>query len=212
MTCAREYATTIVSEFIYCLDNLPNEVAYLLQEIKEKDSEIKVQGTRRLSVMRASLNQITLDLQAEIDRDSSRYIHHSLNVSDSASSSTSLSAEKCALAQRIIELVRALRGEPLEPAFAARPRPQAAAPHASRARPRRWAPRCWRARSTSARRATPASQIRESLHTALGASTTMPDIQTQPPSATPVAAFALVRRRRRSQLSRQIHIYTISKN
>jgi chromatin modification-related protein YNG2 len=90
--------------------------------------------------MRASLNQITLDLQAEIDRDSSRYIHHSLNVSDSASSSTSvspspavprapspkstlipgkistayakidkLSAEKCALAQRIIELVSRTR-------------------------------------------------------------------------------------------------------
>ncbi|KAJ7788042.1 hypothetical protein B0H14DRAFT_3892679 [Mycena olivaceomarginata] len=54
------------------LDNLLNEVAYLLQEIKEKD--IKVQ-----------------DLQAEIDRDSSRYIYHSLNVSNSASSSTSVS-------------------------------------------------------------------------------------------------------------------------
>jgi hypothetical protein len=58
-----EDATTIVSEFIYSeytvahlnihihstgLDSLPNEVAHLLQEIKEK--EIEVEGTRRLSV------------------------------------------------------------------------------------------------------------------------------------------------------------------
>ncbi|KAJ7865436.1 hypothetical protein B0H14DRAFT_410459 [Mycena olivaceomarginata] len=230
-----EDATTIVSEFIYSLDSLPNEVAHLLQEIKEK--EIEVEGTRRLSVVRASLKQVTLALQAEIDRDSSRYIRHSLNVSNSASSSTSvspsppvsrapspestlipgkistayakidkLSAEKCALAQRIIDLVsrtrarldsdltkvRALQGEPLKPAFAA------ATPTASGSSAR--LPRTPSAVGSpmpegevyvGASR-NPASQIRESLRTALGASTTMPDIQTQPPSATPVAAFASV--------------------
>ncbi|KAJ7869345.1 hypothetical protein B0H14DRAFT_2571942 [Mycena olivaceomarginata] len=169
--------------------------------------------------MRASLNQITLDLQAEIDRDSSRYIHHSLNVSDSASSSTSvspspavprapspkstlipgkistayakidkLSAEKCALAQRIIELVSRTRtrlDSDQSGSSARLPRTPSAV----------GSPMLEGEVYVGASR-NPASQIRESLHTALGASTTMPDIQTQPPSATPVAAFALVRRRR----------------
>ncbi|KAJ7794477.1 hypothetical protein B0H14DRAFT_3114808 [Mycena olivaceomarginata] len=228
-----EDATTIVSEFIY--NNLPNEVAHLLQEIKEK--EIKVQGTRPLSVVRASLNQITLDLQAEIDRDSSRYIRHSFNVSNSASSSTSvspspaasrapspkstlipgeisiayakidkLSTEKCALAQRIIDLVsrtrtrldsdlakvRALQGEPLEPAFAAAtPTASGSSARLLRTPSAVGSPMLEGEVYVGASR-NPASQIRESLRTALGASTTMPDIQTQPPSATPVAAFASV--------------------
>ncbi|KAJ7882260.1 hypothetical protein B0H14DRAFT_3082510 [Mycena olivaceomarginata] len=173
-----EDATTIVFEFIYSLDSLPNEVAHLLQEIKEKEIEVEA-------------------LQAEIDRGSSRYIRHSLNVSNSASSSTSvspspavsrapspestlipgkistayakidkLSAEKCALAQRIIDLV-------------------------SRTRARLDSDLAKGEVYVGASR-NPASQIRESLRTALGASTTMPDIQTQPPSATPVAAFASV--------------------
>ncbi|KAJ7042650.1 hypothetical protein C8F04DRAFT_1252067 [Mycena alexandri] len=132
-----EDASTIVSEFIYSLDNLPNEVAHLLQEIKEK--EIKAQGNRLLLITRA-LNERASDLQQEIDRDSSRYIRHSLKASSSASSSTSvspspaasrapspksmllpgkisaayteineLSVEKIALAQRIIDLISRTR-------------------------------------------------------------------------------------------------------
>ncbi|KAF7367255.1 Chromatin modification-related protein [Mycena sanguinolenta] len=188
-----EDASTIVSEFIYSLDNLPNEVAHLLQEIKEK--EIKVQ-----------------DLQADIDRDSSRYIRHSLKASNSASSSSAsvspspaasrapspksalipakisaayaeintLSAEKCALAQRIIDLVsrtrarldadltkvRVLQGETLEPAFSG-----AATP------------------ITSTRLARTPSAISESLRTALGGSVSMPEIRQQAP-ATPAASSA----------------------
>ncbi|KAF7306572.1 Chromatin modification-related protein [Mycena indigotica] len=138
-----EDASTLVSEFIYSLDNIPNEVAHLLQEIKELDTKVQ-------------------DLQQEIDKDSARYIRHSLKASNSASSSLAnspspvsnlprppspksqaippkiakayeeihaLSAEKVALAQRIIDLVtrtrarldaeltkvRILQGEPPDP-------------------------------------------------------------------------------------------------
>ncbi|KAJ7613854.1 hypothetical protein DFH06DRAFT_1241916 [Mycena polygramma] len=141
-----EDASNIVSEFIYSLDNLPNEVAHLLQEIKAKDARVQ-------------------DLQSEIDRDSSRYIRHSLRASNAASSSSAspspgpprppspksllipgkieaayaqidaLSTEKCAIAQRIIDLiarnrarldadlakVRVLQGDAAEPSFAALP-------------------------------------------------------------------------------------------
>ncbi|KAJ7275445.1 hypothetical protein B0H12DRAFT_260868 [Mycena haematopus] len=211
-----EDASTIVSEFIYSLDNLPNEVAHLLQEIKEK--EIKAQ-----------------DLQAEIDRDSSRYIRHSLKASNSASSSTSvspspaasrppsprsmltpakisaayaeintLSAEKCTLAQRIIDLVartrarldadltkvRVLQGEPLDqpPAFSA-----PATPMASTRLPRTPSavglPLVDGDVYVGASR-NPASQISDSLRTALGASASMPEIRQVP--VTPVAASASV--------------------
>ncbi|KAJ6574690.1 hypothetical protein B0H19DRAFT_1125297 [Mycena capillaripes] len=201
-----EDASSIVSEFIYSLDNLPNEVAHLLQEIKEK--EIKAQ-----------------DLQAEIDRDSSRYIRHSLKASNSASSSTSvspspvtsrapspksmlipgkisaayaeineLSAEKCALAQRIIDLVsrtrarldadltkvRVLQGEIPDQSFTARlPRTPSIAS----------AP-LLEAEIYSGASRTPASQINESLRTALGASASMPDIRQQVPTTPVLAATA----------------------
>ncbi|KAJ6519426.1 hypothetical protein C8R45DRAFT_951445 [Mycena sanguinolenta] len=211
-----EDASTIVSEFIYSLDNLPNEVAHLLQEIKEK--EIKVQ-----------------DLQADIDRDSSRYIRHSLKASNSASSSSAsvspspaasrapspksmllpakisaayaeintLSAEKCALAQRIIDLVsrtrarldadltkvRVLQGETLEPAFSG-----AATPIASTRLPRTpstvGSPLIEGDAYVGPSR-NPASQISESLRTALGGSASMPEIRQQVP-ATPVTASASV--------------------
>ncbi|KAJ7711239.1 hypothetical protein B0H14DRAFT_3021136 [Mycena olivaceomarginata] len=189
-----EDATTIVSEFIYS-EQSPNEVAHLLQEIKEKEIEVE-----------------------EIDRDSSRYIRHSLNrlalspvsrapspestlipgkISTAYAKIDKLSAEKCALAQRIIDLVsrtrarpdsdltkvRALQGEPLKPAFAA------ATPTASGSSAR--LPRTPSAVGSPMPEGevyvgpsrNPASQIRESLRTALDAS---------PPSATPVAAFASV--------------------
>ncbi|KAJ7655209.1 hypothetical protein DFH06DRAFT_1201912 [Mycena polygramma] len=200
-TQSLEDASTIVSEFIYSLDNLPNEVAHLLQEIREK--EIKAQ-----------------ELQSEIDRDSSRYIRHSLKASNSASSSASvspspgptrapspksmlipgkisaayaeineLSSEKCALAQRIIDLVartrarldsdlikvRVLQGEIPEQSLSARtPRTPSFTSNA---------PLIEEIYSGSSRN--PVSQISESLRTALGASASMPEIRQQVPS-TPV--------------------------
>ncbi|KAF7310578.1 Chromatin modification-related protein [Mycena chlorophos] len=114
-----EDASTMVSEFIYSLDQLPNEVAHLLQEIRQLDLRVQ-------------------ELQQENDKESARYIRHSLKASNSASSSASpsaspapavprppspksqaippkiaanydeihlLSAQKVALAQRIIDLV-----------------------------------------------------------------------------------------------------------
>ncbi|KAJ7693648.1 hypothetical protein B0H17DRAFT_1059382 [Mycena rosella] len=193
-----EDASTIVSEFIYSLDNLPNEVAHLLQEIKEKESKAQ-------------------ELQQEIDRDSSRYIRHSLRAYNSASSSTSvspspaasrapspksshlpakisaayaeineLSAEKCLLAQRMIDLVsrtrarldadltkvRVLQGEIPDQSISAR---LARAPSVTSS------PVIEDIYSGSSRN--PASQIGESLRTALGASASMPDIRQQVPIA-----------------------------
>nr|GAT43676.1 predicted protein [Mycena chlorophos] len=114
-----EDASTMVSEFIYSLDQLPNEVAHLLQEIRHLDQRVQ-------------------ELQQENDKESARYIRHSLKASNSASSSASpsaspapavprppspksqaippkiaanydeihsISAQKVALAQRIIDLV-----------------------------------------------------------------------------------------------------------
>ncbi|KAF8638926.1 hypothetical protein AX17_001838 [Amanita inopinata Kibby_2008] len=64
-----EEASTIASEFIYSIDNLPNEVQFLLQEIKHKEARAQ-------------------ELQQEIDKDSAKYIRHSLRAAASISSST----------------------------------------------------------------------------------------------------------------------------
>lgn len=109
-----EEAANIASEYIYSLDNLPQEVNHILQEIKLKD--LKSQ-----------------EIQQEIDRDASRYIRHSIKASNSLPSSPSslapspkdsiipgridaafidmdkLALEKCALAQTLIELISRAR-------------------------------------------------------------------------------------------------------
>ncbi|KAJ3564240.1 hypothetical protein NP233_g8426 [Leucocoprinus birnbaumii] len=110
-----EEAATIASEFIYSLDNLPSEVNHLLQEIKVKEARVQ-------------------ELQQEIDKDSSRYIRHSIrstsspNPNDSSNRAPSpktvgipakiqtsyaeiqeLSNEKCLLAQRLIDLITRTR-------------------------------------------------------------------------------------------------------
>ncbi|KAF9469158.1 hypothetical protein BDZ94DRAFT_1279116 [Collybia nuda] len=108
-----EEAANLASEFIYSIDNLPHEVAHILQEIKHK--EFKAQ-----------------ELQQEIDKDSAKYIRHSLRASSLPSSPSSrapspkssalpakiaasyaeiqqLSNDKCALAQTLIELVSRTR-------------------------------------------------------------------------------------------------------
>ncbi|KAJ7772763.1 hypothetical protein B0H14DRAFT_2632282 [Mycena olivaceomarginata] len=182
---------------LYSLDNLPNEVAYLLQEIKEK--EIKVQGTRRLSVTykrkSTGTHRASRPLPPSPRAPSPKSTLIPGKISTAYAKIDKLSAEKCALAQRIIDLVsrtrtrldsdvakvRALRGEPLEPAFAAA---TTTASGSSARLPRTpsavGSPMLEGEVYVGASR-NPASQIRESLHTALGASTTMPDIQTQPP-------------------------------
>ncbi|KAJ7770867.1 hypothetical protein DFH07DRAFT_735248 [Mycena maculata] len=195
-----EDASTIVSEFIYSLDNLPNEVAHLLQEIKEK--EIKAQ-----------------ELQQEIDKDSSRYLRHSLRASNSTSSSSSvspspatsrapspksalipakisaayaeineISAEKINLAQRIIDLVsrtrarlesdlnkvRVLQGEIPDQSIMSRTRTPSVSDSP-----------LVNVEVYSGASRNPASQISESLRTALAGSASMPDMR-QPAPIPPV--------------------------
>ncbi|PFH46077.1 hypothetical protein AMATHDRAFT_156523 [Amanita thiersii Skay4041] len=66
-----EEAATLASEFIYSIDNLPNEVQFLLAEIKHK--EIKAQ-----------------EIQQEIDKDTVRYIRHTLRSSSNSNPNGSL--------------------------------------------------------------------------------------------------------------------------
>ncbi|GLB34861.1 putative chromatin modification-related protein [Lyophyllum shimeji] len=109
-----EEAANIASEFIYSLDNLPHEVNHILQEIRVK--EVRAQ-----------------ELQQDIDKDAAKYIRHSVRASTSVPSSPSsrapspkstalpgkidaayaeinqLSAEKCALAQTLVDLITRTR-------------------------------------------------------------------------------------------------------
>ncbi|KAJ3868190.1 hypothetical protein EV359DRAFT_32814 [Lentinula novae-zelandiae] len=107
-----EDAANIATEFIYSLDNIPNEIKHILEEIKHKDSR-------------------TQELQHQIDSDSARWIRYSLRgASAGAGSSPSsllspskpighlpakikqayaeieqLSTEKLALAERVVDLI-----------------------------------------------------------------------------------------------------------
>lgn len=129
---AHEEAAYIASEYVYSIDNLPNEVSHLLQEIRHRDTR-------------------TQELQQEIDRDSNKYIRHTLRNASASSSGSSvppsphtkgtaipgrisaayaeihaLAAEKQELAQSLVSLiertrtkldvelgkVRSLQGEP----------------------------------------------------------------------------------------------------
>ncbi|KAF8898746.1 hypothetical protein BD779DRAFT_1485362 [Infundibulicybe gibba] len=109
-----EEAANIASEFIYSVDNLPQEVAHLLAEIKHKETRAN-------------------ELQQEIDKDSARYIRHSIRASAASTPSPSsrapspksmllpakisesyaqidnLISEKCILAQRLIDLISMTR-------------------------------------------------------------------------------------------------------
>ncbi|KIK71461.1 hypothetical protein GYMLUDRAFT_211735 [Collybiopsis luxurians FD-317 M1] len=128
-----EDAANIATEFIYSLDNIPNEIRHLLEEIKHKESRVQ-------------------ELQYQIDSDSARWIKHTLrsanhNGSGPSTPSSSptkpvghlpakikqsyaeieqLSTDKLALAERVVELLtrtstrlavdlnraRVLQGEP----------------------------------------------------------------------------------------------------
>ncbi|CAA7271140.1 unnamed protein product [Cyclocybe aegerita] len=132
-----EEAANVASEFIYSIDNLPNEVSHILQEIKHRDNR-------------------TQELQQEIDKDAAKYIRYARRASSSpmplttmnvrgTTPSTStpsaespssragspkaagaqiaipdkitasyaeiqeLAAEKCALAERLIEIIARTR-------------------------------------------------------------------------------------------------------
>ncbi|PPQ71563.1 hypothetical protein CVT26_010420 [Gymnopilus dilepis] len=111
-----EEAANVATEFIYSIDNLPHEVSHILQEIKHRDAR-------------------TLELQQEIDKDAAKYIRHSRRASsasmappspssrDPSPKSTSvqakisasyaeiqeLNAEKCALAERLIDIITRTR-------------------------------------------------------------------------------------------------------
>ncbi|KAF8662716.1 hypothetical protein AX16_001158 [Volvariella volvacea WC 439] len=64
-----EEAASIASEFIYSIDNLPAEVAHLLQEIKFKEARSQ-------------------ELYQEIEKDSAKYIRHSLRAAASSNNSS----------------------------------------------------------------------------------------------------------------------------
>ncbi|KAJ3995588.1 hypothetical protein F5050DRAFT_1766158 [Lentinula boryana] len=107
-----EDAANIATEFIYSLDNIPNEIKHILEEITHKETRAQ-------------------DLQHQIDSDSARWIRHSLrganaNALGSSPSSLSpskpiahlpakikqcyaeieqLSAEKIVLAERVVDLI-----------------------------------------------------------------------------------------------------------
>src|SRR6185369_8529218 len=128
-----EEAANIASEFIYGLDNLPHEVGFILQEIRVK--ELRAQGSSVRFTSRSPHNNSVhrSELQQEIDKDSSRYIRHSLKASNSVPPSPSsrapspkdsaipgrieaayadinkLTAEKCVLAQTLIDLITRTR-------------------------------------------------------------------------------------------------------
>lgn len=139
-----EEAANLAAEFIYSaltalqscnlwltihagLDNLPNEVNHLLQEIKVK--EARVQGELMMSGL-DEIPTLSEELQQEIDRDSTRYIRHSMKSSSSPSPTDfcqraptpktvgipakiqelyaelhEISNEKCILAQCLIDLI-----------------------------------------------------------------------------------------------------------
>ncbi|PPQ91369.1 hypothetical protein CVT25_004136 [Psilocybe cyanescens] len=115
-----EEAANVATEFIYSIDNLPSEVAHLLQEIRHCEAR-------------------TQDLQQEIDKDSAKYVRYSRRASSASASATppspssrapspksvsipakiaasyteiqELAAEKCVLATRLIEIISQTRAK-----------------------------------------------------------------------------------------------------
>ncbi|PAV21020.1 4 histone acetyltransferase complex component yng2 [Pyrrhoderma noxium] len=65
-----EEAAQLAAEFISSLDNLPNEVQYLLAEIRHKETRAQ-------------------EIQAEIQKDTNRYIRHALKSSNSNNNNNS---------------------------------------------------------------------------------------------------------------------------
>ncbi|PSR73422.1 hypothetical protein PHLCEN_2v10714 [Hermanssonia centrifuga] len=104
-----EEAATVASEFVSSLDNLPTEVQFLLLEMKHKEERSQ-------------------ELHAEIQKESSKYIRHSLRSTPSQSLSAKdgavpatvqahyleidrLAREKEDLAERIVQLVARARAK-----------------------------------------------------------------------------------------------------
>ncbi|KAF8177230.1 hypothetical protein BJ912DRAFT_1033443 [Pholiota molesta] len=205
-----EEAANVAAEFIYSLDNLPNEVSHLLQEIRHR--EIRTQ-----------------ELQLEIDKDSARYIRHSRRASSASVTPPSpsspapspksvlipakitasfaeiqeLATEKCALAERLIEIisrtrskldvdiakVRTLQGEPPELVAATVGKPLATHPTLVAAESL--------SLPGSLRNLNPAYAIGESLRNALGVppSELKAALSAASPGATPSTGHATKKRR-----------------
>ncbi|TFK25299.1 hypothetical protein FA15DRAFT_364806 [Coprinopsis marcescibilis] len=109
------------------IDNLPAEVSHILQEIQLKDT--RVQGVRNFVFsIRSLLLKWLLELQTEIDKDSSKYIRHYLRQTapiprDQSPKSAvipgkisaayleihTLATEKQELAEKLIELIERTR-------------------------------------------------------------------------------------------------------
>ncbi|KAF8902812.1 hypothetical protein CPB84DRAFT_1707453 [Gymnopilus junonius] len=111
-----EEAANVATEFIYSIDNLPHEVSHILQEIRYCEAKV-------------------LELQQEIDKDSAKYIRHSRRASSASATPPSpssratspksvsipakvsacyaeiqeLASEKCALAERLIDIITRTR-------------------------------------------------------------------------------------------------------
>ncbi|KAE9397446.1 hypothetical protein BT96DRAFT_73150 [Gymnopus androsaceus JB14] len=105
-----EDASNIAIEFVYSLDNIPNEIRHILEEIKHKESRAQ-------------------ELQYQIDSDSARWIRHTLRGAKTSANSGSpssptkpighlpakinqlyaeieqLSIDKLALAERVVGLI-----------------------------------------------------------------------------------------------------------
>ncbi|CAK5265259.1 unnamed protein product [Mycena citricolor] len=216
-----------------CLDNLPNEVAHLLQEIREKDSKVQ-------------------ELQQEIDRETSRYIRHALKPSPTPVSSSpspasgsnptasrdpspksahvpgkvstlyatihTLSSEKIALAQRIIDLVtrtrarldadltkvRVLHGE--------LPDPRSGTPASDVELVYSGAARTPNMAVGVGSNANAAAQISESLRSAMVGSSSMSDLRQQAlvTPSTPVSAGPAVKKRRVNAATPAIKLVPVS--
>ncbi|KAJ7596114.1 hypothetical protein C8J56DRAFT_395615 [Mycena floridula] len=98
-----EDAQNLTNEFIWSLENLPNEVRHLLDEVQVKEGRVQ-------------------ELQHQIDIDSARFIRHNISAGYSASTNQlpskiaasyaeiqTISSEKILLCQRIIDLVTRTR-------------------------------------------------------------------------------------------------------
>jgi chromatin modification-related protein YNG2 len=200
--------------FLQALIIFPMKLHISSKKSKRRKSKRRVTAVHSPSYC----TEFCLELQQEIDRDSSRYIRHSLRAYNSASSSTSvspspaasrapspksshlpakitaayaeineLSQEKCVLAQRMIDLVsrtrarldadltkvRVLQGEIPDQAISAR----------LTRTPTLVSTPLLDAEVYSGSSRNPASQISESLRTALGVSASMPDMRQQVPLA-----------------------------
>ncbi|OBZ70433.1 Chromatin modification-related protein png1 [Grifola frondosa] len=86
MNANLEEAANIAAEFVASLDNLPNETQHILAEIKHREARSQ-------------------ELQQEMQKESAKYIRHSMRSSEIMT----LAEEKEALAQQLVRLIERAR-------------------------------------------------------------------------------------------------------